>query len=846
MKLAAGLLLASMVWTPSKPSIQPPAVAAHAALQRSAAATDDALDVYRLALVELLPALRSILATAHDPHAHAQTALRPASLAALARINLSVQRRISADSLSPLPRAYHHEAVAALVALSEATGLAQVLAPCQQLLAAWQGFTAHAAALAKILDRPHPTVAAVHQPSTLLDEVNEALQQLALAEENIAAMRARHASQGEILQGFMRLEIDLRHALDLIYSGAEVGLHIGFDMAHAIAGMEHRISSVQAHLATLVDVVEQMAQRPAAVGADLLAQWSPLGQPHERISGPHVKLSWAHDPNATTPVSWRLYRRWDNDLAHRDRLTTPHCGPEPEPEVTSEVAPGAVALAELSADQGAYVDPFAQPPRALPQYRLVAVSPFGSESRAAWRSTVWVPDTLQPPTGITAVALAPAYDDPNFYVNADAVRVQWQLSASDVSTLRNAHDLAMARKLPEVSRYDIYRRDGRGQATEVYVGHVAAGVAQWVDHPGAQALRAGVRYLVEAKAPTAFRARLPDACAFSSEVVADVRRNVGFASAGGGYVDHPAAWERSLSESLEDPVEGASARASFERRDLAEQQDLKRRFWRSASPQRRRNWYDSFLVMSGPDERSLLSSTLSEHLAARDVDWVLAEIFLADNPGLSDQPEQYWALLDPPAQAQALRMFESKRNRETVAYYQERQKDADARTRHMLQRPMRVLAWWHSRDPIEMDQQQRAWRAMTVAKRRERVLSWLQSQPRAVAKELSWPDWEQLSLGEQQAWHEEGYQRMFPSGLWPALLAWTQWQFLDPAVKVAALAEEVRWYHRLAAWAAYTVRPLDAFFHFKLLGLVLLLLAGMLSGYLLLQLMARPDVDPKA
>ena len=93
--------------------------------------------------------------------------------------------------------------------------------------------------------------------------------------------------------------------------------------------------------------------------------------------------------------------------------------------------------------------------------------------------------------------------------------------------------------------------------------------------------------------------------------------------------------------------------------------------------------------------------------------------------------------------------------------------------------------------------------------------AWLHTLARPVQISLRWPDWEQLSAAERQDWLQHGYKDL-PHGLWPNFLAWVEWQELPNEAKADAIADEVGALNVVMSKLRFFVRPLDAWFDFKL------------------------------
>ena len=837
-------LCACLLVFPGRPAVAAPSaqeMAQLGSLQRTAASLDDALDVYRLALVELTPALRTVLAAGQQQGAVPTTPLPAPTVEVFKRLSVSVHRRIAAPALPAVARAYHAEVVVALEDLAGAQSLGGVVAPARALGVALGHLAAMADDVVDVFSRQRPVLDEALDPGTALDDINEALQQLALAEANISSVRAHKGTQGEQLQAFLRLEIALGHALDLIAAAEESGIHIGFELPRSTVGLVRRLASVHKRLDELREVVAVLGREPRPAGTDMRAVVLPQNPARNHgASGTDIQLQWTPPEPGRQIAQVRLYRR--NNLPQlRDRLISNlRCDGKSREEAEAAVADSLAGasdaperLVELPPGRNMYTDSFKDPPAAPPLYRVVSVSAFGVEGRGSERSALLLPSSLAPPLLVQAKAQAPSADSAAFYRDADAVTVTWQASANDVSQEGSAMQFAEEHGLPVLMRYNVVRRQG-GEAAGApsVIGQVPAGLTQFVDRPPAGLLNRGVQYTVEAIDARGTLARAGGSCAQSTAVRLDLEGPLKLAQAGAMYVSHPTQLELHRAAALIDPAAMNTARALFLQLDPNTQAQWQRRFWYDTSAQKRVSWYQNWAALLNEDERVAWLAATVNAVHGRDEAWLHAEIWLADNAAVMTEVDRWWELLDEGSRRAALQNWRSHLNRAHVTWLLDRLKSVDERQRNDLERPARVLTWWSARDGEEQERLTRWWQDLPEATRTQRVAAWLHGQPRVVLQSIRWPDWEQLTAAERELWLRRGYEDL-PSGLWPQLFAYMDWEQMGVDNKARAIAEEVGVWRSSISRLRFMIRPLDLLFDFKLIVALLVLGLGAAGGFLM-------------
>ena len=803
-------------------------------LYRTAAGIDEAVDVYRRLLVELVPALQRLVARAHAADALPSTAVPEPVTAVFQRLALELPRRIKSTSLSAIPRAYHAEVLEALDALSAARRLAEVLAPTVELVAALQQQALAAGQVVDLYSRQRPIITEIRNPGTALDDIDAALEQLSLAEANIGVVRAHHGSQGEQLQAFLRLEIALGHALDVIAAAEESGIHLGFEAGHGSAGLEGRLLRLRARLTTLEIVLRTMQRPPPRLGQGLQAVMVTAADG----TSAQTRLSWPPLPHGLgAPALLRVLR--GVDLSHGAAAVAwrQHCG-DPVALVAAAQAqlaapPAPPTGVELAASQTQFTETLRPPPILPPLYTVATVSPFGVEASSPMRPVQLQSQRLEPIAQLAVQALAPAYTDADFYRQADAVRLTWQRSPSDRAEPFDAPgprptppstELILG---PVLQRYRIWRQQG-GAAAQRLVD-LAPGHAQFVDHPGAVALAAGVAYRVEVLAAGGVASSPSDACAWSATVQLQLAAPLRWAAAGGQQIGNPSQFETAMLTRLAAPAALAAAQAQFAARPASEQAHLWATFWPQARLEQRQAWLRRWPSLLGGKQHAAWLAAAPERLpetARRDGQ--LAS-WLSDQAPLQVEVDRWWALLDEDQQAQARRAWEVNQPHRYLAWLHGQQRTVSAAEGRALDLSLRQATWWGSRDPEETERLGPWWSQLPAAERASRLRAWFLALPATAQEGLAWPDWDARPVAERQALPAQ-VPAQVPEALRPQLLAWVAWAELDEGPRLAAIAEEAGLGGRLLAWAKYQLRPLDAQLNFKLsLALLLFTMTGVIA-----------------
>ena len=589
-----------------------------------------------------------------------------------------------------------------------------------------------------------------------------------------------------------------------------------------------------------LETVERALQPPSA-------SWSVGASATEDGRGLNLRLAWpalphgvgGSGPSAAVP---RLRRR--RGAARRHQLWHHRCaGADAAPPAAAEPPPGPFVRAELSARQQQFEEALEPEPTLLPAYALATVSAFGIESRGDLRVAQRQVQGLAPISDLTAAPLATLYTAAAFYRDADAVQLNWQRSPTDL-----AHDPGsggsdqpplLAGVVP-VQRYRVWRRIGA--EAEQRVADRPAGRPDFVDHPGAEALLAGVRHRVEALDAGGTGVSPPEACAWTEAVQLDLCAPLRWAAAGAGYLQQPTAFERQQLAILADPAALAAARARFAAAPEPSQRSILQAFWQHASLERRSLWRQQQpRLLSSAQRAQWLASAATQLPASATLSGQLGS-WLSELPNLQAEADGSWALLDAPSQELARRQWLAHQPPAYAQWLTQHLQGASPAVVSELEQPLRQGRWWAGLDPEEGERLQRWWGELTAPERDRRLQAWFGALPEPAQEGLAWPEW----AGRPEAQRAELLASVpdpLPEAFWPGVLAWQAWHDLDEDARVQAIQAEVGLWGRSLSAMHYAIRPLDAALYFRLQLALLLLSMGVLIAVLMRQT-SRDDPDP--
>lgn len=805
---AATLIVVCAVVCPALAEEASPASASArvGSLHRVAAALQSVLEVQRLALIELVPALGAILEAGGAPTATPETPIPAAAKEVFDRLSRSVSARLAAEALPAVTRGYALEVLDALERLQLASSLSEVVAPSRALARGLAGLVDAGEDIVDLFSRQRPVHVQVIDASTVLDDIADALDEVARAEARIAELRRREAEPAQQLQAFMGLEVALGHALDLIAAAEESGIRVGFEAQLSTTGFAQTLERVRERTAQLDALVARLEAAPARLRSGRGVALDGVAQRSAR-----VELSWS--AGRARPAAVRVYRVQDRARLEPALLQAFMCegrswaeAEEESRQALAELAPRE-RVGELGRDVDAHTDVLSETPAVWSSYELVPVSSFGVEGEPLRVTPLHVPSRLAPPTLVRAELAAVSPFSRAFYREAGAVRVGWSPSPSDVGARSAARRLAEEHGLPTLARYRVARLAG----DEAFVlASLPFGTRELVDYPPLEQLARGVRYVVTAVSASGEEIAAPDACFAGARVSADLRHALAMARHGAPWSGHPAL---DLDAA---PREPAAARAAFDALEHEEQRAALARWWSEVPLARRREWLARWPTLIAEAHRADWLAAAAEHLASRERDWLLAELWLAEQPApMPAEIERWWSLLAPGARQQALADWKATLDRAHRAWVVTREEQVSADARARAQRPARVRAWWLSRDPQERQIIEAWWEGLTDGARRASVRAWMAQQPEAVQTAARWPDLERLTPPERERLLREGPDEV-PAGLTPAFLAWWEWERLEPASRLSVIAERAGLVGRAACGARFALRPLDRMLGFHL------------------------------
>lgn len=791
-------------------------------LHRVTATLDATLDVYRLGLVELVPAAQRVRAAGQALDATPNSPIPEAAREVFVRLAASLARRLSSDAMPAIVRAYHAEVLEALTQLELAEDLGSVTGFYQDLIRGMRGVATTALQVVDLYGRDRPLRAHLWTAHTILDEISEALDQLGRAEAAIARARRKGGDLGTQLQAFLKLEMALSHALDLIAAAEEAGIHIGFEVRLPTTSFVRLLGRVQTYLDDLEQTITDMARAPEPIPGDLIAT-ARLQQ-----DGPAVSLSWdlageaallrvERRPSlpairASLAATYRCSGQSSKGAKERARRDTE--GQEETWQIVEELAPGRTSTTDTTKLAGEWL--------VSPIYRVVPVSAFGVMGHGPSAQALYLPAEIEAPRLVEARPVAPGPHQREFYENADAVEVTWVPSPHDPLAFAGRLRRAFVDGGPVLRSYRVVRMESDRR---VLVAVTPAGVTAFVDRPPLGVLAEGVAYAVEAVDLDGQIGRRDQVCA-SSRARHEARGLLRLARVGLTAIARPSAWEKGRAQKLVEPDRLRTAVADFRKRPQSEQERLLRTWWQDTPEVRRNRWLRQWRALSSQEDGWAPSGL--EALSLRDQPWALAEIWLSSQPPqLHAEVDRWWTLVDGHARQLGVDAWSRRLNRLHRAWVQSRLRGGD----QAVLRPARLLAWWYDRDPIELEEVHAWWQALAPDVQVEHLGDWAGGLAKPAREAARWPDWATRSTAERQALQQEGYRKL-PVGLWPLALAWVEWEELALADKERAVLSEAGATAGLLSALRYRLRPVDKALGFHGVAAVLTSICGTFVAFL--------------
>ena len=665
-----------------------------------------------------------------------------------------------------------------------------------------------------IFSRNRPIETRVVDPGYMMDDLNDALDELNRAEAGISRVRERRRPLGEQLQAFMRLEVALGHALDLIAEAQEAGVHIGFEAPLSTASLSSVVKEARAHVRELESVLAEIKRPPPPLEGALtaLVAASGDGPPYE------ARLTWdAPDPTVAPPAQ-RLYRLPSRREAAGYLATVLACesGDRPAADLAAQEAlkdaeAQPALLAELAPGRSSHTDTLAKALYAPPRYRVVPVSAFGVEGKGPEAAALFLPRAAEPAPFVTAELESRDATDPAFYRQGDLVDVTWERSRSELPTESAASPAVQAwvkeGKLPVLRRYRVMRHSGDKAVT---VAELGPGARNITDRPPVADFGRGLFYTVDAVTDEGV-ATLEQPCR-QSQLRTDVAARFAAAAAGIAFLGHPTAIERSALAAMKDPAELQKAVAAFAARPADERNALMETWWHGLAPASRIKLFGEWPQFVPRDSELPWLLDGVSHISERDRHWIITELWLLTQPPhVQREVERWWALLDERAQSEALKSWRATLDTAHRKWVEDRASKGDER----VLRPAKVLAWWRSRDAAERERLEEWWANAAPEERRKLYREWLADQPAAVKVSVRWPDWARRTDAERKVLLAEAYREL-PDGLMIHLLAWLDWHRLSGLALDQAIAAEIGWWPRVVSRARWGLRPVDLAMAFHL------------------------------
>jgi hypothetical protein len=691
-----------------------------------------------------------------------------------------------------------------------------------------------------LFSRKRPLALRVVDPATVLDEISDALDSVGAAERGIVRLRKAEATLGEQLHAFLRLEVALGHALDMIAGAEEAGVHIGFEMQLSTTEFAELLGRVRGQLGELRIILDDLDEPPPLIAGGLRADM--VGS----ASGTQVRLRWAPPAGARRPAAVRLYSRRNVADIRRAAQAAYGCAGKALAEAerlaldaTAALTEDPMLVVELPPGRSGATVELADEPLAAPVYEVATVNAFGVETPGPRAAATHVPMALAGTPWVAAASLAPPAGVDDFYRLFDAVEVRWEPSPNDAQTSAARARYAAEHGSAVVDHYRITRVEGERPTRVV---RLSPGTRRWVDRPPVESLAQGVRYVVETVGANGTSVRPPEDCALTRPVAVDLQPAIERARSGLSAVRHPTGVERAARARLEDAVELRSRKQAFSGQAPDVQRQQIELWWSSQPSARREAWLAGWprLVTEGQRQEWLDATPAS--LSARDLTIARIEVWMAEQPPeVQYEVERWWRLLDAQARQAATRRWRGTLNVAHREWLDVRLASVDPETEHRLLRGARILAWWDARDRRERESLERWWLGKPVDEQHHAVGVWLRTLEQEARVAVRWPDASQLTAAERQR-RLEATPAPVPERLWPDLLAWLEWHALAEAGGEAfddAIAAEVGGFGRLLIALRYATRPLDAAIQFRLPIVAPLLLVMLSVGVVLLLRLRR-------
>ncbi len=655
-------------------------------------------------------------------------------------------------------------------------------------------------------------------PETALDDVNEGLDEVAAAEQRIGDLRATRATPADQLRAFMRLEVALGHALDLIAAAEESGVRIGFDAQKPTLTFSRVVVEYAQLRLALAESVESLTREPYAdLGTARALETSAISEDGSTRTRT-VEVGWGLREARDVAVL-RVTRVANADDVVTKLLEQTLCEGAPYGEAKGRVAaypfelsqtPLAAAAAADNTYRASYIEPVGES-SVRADIVLTPVSAFGIPGKPTQVTAAYTPRQVGEPRAVHADFSQLDPRDGSFYRNYDAVHVRWDRALGDVAPDARIASVAAKHGSAIVKGYRVARISGQNA---IVVGKTAAGVTEIVDRPSLNELAEGVSYRVTAIGSRGNEGVSNESCPVRVRV--DLHDDVAMAKLGAGSLGLPARFERTVEHELESEVTLSKARAAFEMQPPEKQEELLAHWWSSVPQRERLLWLSRWPSLMSVSEREVWLSQAHGRITPHDFEtWVLPELFLEGQPEqVKSEIDRWWQLVGVKARTKHyndwVRTLSS-----THREYVERTVQAGGADGLDATRPLRVSVWWASRGEAEHQRAHLWWDRLDDSSRQLRVQAWMGRLDPVVQVAVRWPAFETRAPDERDALVATAY-RDLPSGLWRQALAWMAWQRMDTSARTGVVRAEVGSIARFISRVKYGLRPLDVVLGFNL------------------------------
>ncbi|MBN1962651.1 MAG: hypothetical protein JW841_17090 [Deltaproteobacteria bacterium] len=785
----------------------------HGGLYRESAVLEATLDIHRLAMIEIAVAAQKTLEAGNRPDATPMSPLPAVVTEVFSRLAFSVKAKIPVDALPAIVKAYNAEALAALDTLGQADRLGKVAQPLGAYTKAISHLVLQAEEIIDLFSRNRPITTQIIDPEYMLDDINNALDELTRAEASINKMQKQNRPLGDYLQPFLRLEIALGRTLDLIALAQEAGVHIGFEAHLSTQSLATTIKTVRSHLDKLKVTLSAMQQKPLALEGILTAVVTKIDD--SALNKAH--LFWQAPNPAHPPAVLRVYRQLNKQQMmafvtdtltcdSNDNITAQNDADkmlaevDTQPKLVAEIARGRSSVDDTIKDTKLSY--------AIWRYRVVPVNAFGIEGKGLEAIASFVPPSLEPPPVVYASLSNSNPASASFYYDGDLVKVSWLPSRNELPTLTpEVSKWATTYNLPVVNSYHIKRVSINN---EIEIGVVQVPAHSITDRPTLDELDNGITYIVEAQAESGQLSQSKP-CA-TAKIHANTKVSFSLAKAGIAYVAHPTEVERQTLKSYENQKVLKQALASFSALSAVAQQSIRDQWWTSLAKITRTKLLENWPDYVSKDYKHQWWQEAVFHLTKRDKPWVIVELwFLEQPPYMQREVDRWWNLLDQNTKSGAVNNWYAKLDKKHRQWVDEKINSGA----ESVFRPVRVLAWLSSRDESEKERINDWWQEQSSERRSQLYKEWSTDLAKVVRHSLRWP--ELINRDEQERADLLIHAaRDLPDGLLPYMLAWQKWQSLKPQELEKTITTEITWWQHVRSWVRYSLRPLDRALGFHL------------------------------